>query len=141
MIHRTPVLASLLLLAALPCAAQSPAPAAETAAAPPPAADSAPPAPAASSAATGAKDASSATDDAAAPSPELLKEARREGFKPKKRNGVTMFCYSDASLGTHLESEKCFDQHHMEMLVQQREDQRNLLRQTSACTGSSCNGH
>jgi hypothetical protein len=71
----------------------------------------------------------------------VLKEARREGFKPKKRDGVTKFCYTDATLGTRFETEKCFDQHHMEALVQQREDQRNLLRQSGACTGSACSGH
>jgi hypothetical protein len=71
----------------------------------------------------------------------VLKVARREGFKPKKRDGVTKFCYTDRSIGTKFETEKCFDQQHMEMLVQQREDQRNQLGQPTACTGSACSGH
>jgi hypothetical protein len=71
----------------------------------------------------------------------VLKQARREGFRPKKRDGVTKFCYTDATLGTRFETEKCFDQQHMEALVHEREDQRNLLHQPGACGGSNCNGH
>jgi hypothetical protein len=163
MIHRTALLASLVLVAGAPCGAQSPT---QTPAAPSSVAASgttaeraassanpssstasssaaapAKPAAGADSAATGSKPVSSATDASSEPSPEVLKEARREGFKPKKRNGVTQFCYSDATLGTRFETEKCYDQQHMEMLVQQREDQRNLMRQPGACSGSSCSGH
>jgi predicted lipid-binding transport protein (Tim44 family) len=164
MIHRSTLLASLIFAAAAPCSAQSPAatsaaatsaPASTAPASTAPAQSATPPAaaPSASTAATapaassnssaaGSKAASAATANASdEPSPELLKEARREGFKPKKRDGVTMFCYSDASLGTKFVTEKCFDQHHMEMLVQQREDQRNQLRQQGACTGAACSGH
>ena len=71
----------------------------------------------------------------------MLKEARREGFKPKKRDGVTKFCYTDATLGTRFETEKCFDQAQMELLAQQRQDQRNQLGKPTACGGSNCNGH
>jgi hypothetical protein len=70
----------------------------------------------------------------------VLKEARREGFKAKKRNGVTQYCYTNASMGTRFETEKCFDQAQMEILVQQRQDQRNLLSQPAACTGAACSG-
>jgi hypothetical protein len=91
-------------------------------------------------AATGVKAAGSETDASAEPSPELLKQARREGFKPKKRDGVTKFCHTDAPLGTRFESETCVDEAHLKMLVEQREDQRNQLRQPGACTGSSCSG-
>jgi hypothetical protein len=93
------------------------------------------------SAATGAKAAGSETNASAEPSAELVKEARREGFKPKKRDGVTKFCQTSAPLGTRFESETCVDEVHLRMLVEQREDQRNLLRQSGACTGSACSGH
>ena len=93
------------------------------------------------STATASKPASSETNAPSEPSPEVLKEARREGFKAKKRDGVTKFCYTDATMGTRFETEKCFDQAHMEALVQQRQDQRNQLGQPTACTGSACSGH
>jgi hypothetical protein len=153
MTHRLALLASLMLVAAAPCGAQSPAsdaPATSATPAAKPASSAAPPsttAPAAAapagtdSTAAASKPASAATDASSEPSPEVLKEARREGFKPKKRDGVTKYCYTDATLGTRFETEKCFDQQHMEALVHEREDQRNLLHQPGACGGSNCNGH
>jgi hypothetical protein len=155
------LLASLFVVAAAPSGAQSPA-SGTTATSPPSSAASsstapsaAPSSPAASAAATApaaapsgtdaaathAKAAGSETDASAEPSAELLKEARRQGFKPKKRDGVTKFCHTDAPLGTRFESETCVDEAHLKMLVEQREDQRNQLRQQGACTGSACSGH
>jgi hypothetical protein len=153
MTHRMALLALLMLVAVAPCGAQSPAsdatptspesaakPASSTAASPARA-----PAPAAAGTDSTAKASTPASSATAAsssePSPEVLKEARREGFKPKKRDGVTKFCYSDATLGTRFETEKCFDQAQMEILVQQRQDQRNQLGKPIACAGSNCNGH
>ncbi len=156
MTYRPVLLASLMLVAAAPCVAQSPAPGATATSATSPAATSSPAAsssataPAAApvtaaagtdSTATASRAAGAATDASSSePPPEVLKQARREGLKPKKRDGVTKFCYTDATLGTRFETEKCYDQQHMEMLVQQRQDQRNQLSQPIACTGSSCNG-
>jgi hypothetical protein len=157
MTHQLALLASLMLMAAAPCGAQAPAsdaPAAGAASsakpdasaassATPPATPSAaaPAAAAPTTPATAAKPAGSETTASSEPSPEVLKEARREGFKPKKRDGVTLYCFSDRSIGTKFETEKCFDEQHMEMLVQQRQDQRNQLGQPVACGGASCNGH
>jgi len=163
MVHRLALLASLMLVAAAPCGAQSPAsdapassaasPAkpASSAAAPstPSSTATAPATPAApattaagtDSTATASKPAGSETTASTEPSPEVLKAARREGFTPKKRDGVTKFCYTDATMGTRFQTEKCFDQQHMEMIVQQRQDMRNVLSQPVACTGASCSGH
>jgi hypothetical protein len=157
MTHRLALLASLMLVAGAPCGAQSPASSAPASSAPTEsatssakpsssAASSSTTAPAAvaagtDSTATASKAASSETNASSEPSQAVLKEARREGLKPKKRNGVTVYCHTDATVGTHFETEKCYDQEHMEMLVQQRQDQRNVMQQPGACTGSSCNGH
>jgi hypothetical protein len=149
MIYRSIFVASLILAVSIPCGAQTPTPAAPTtssdasatAGASPPAASSTAPAPAASAASTAASSspASSASNASGEPSPELLKQARREGFKPKKRNGETQFCYTDKSTGTHFETEKCYNQQQMEQVVQQRQDQRDQLHEQSACTG--CKSH
>jgi hypothetical protein len=156
MTHRMALLASLMLVAAVPSGAQTPASSAPaesaTSSAKPSssAASSSTTAPAAAdtastvgtaSAATASKPASSATDASSSsePSPEVLKEARREGFKPKKRNGVTQFCQTSPQMNTHFQSETCVDAAQLKMLVEQREDQRNQLSQHGACTG--CNGH
>ena len=150
MTHRMALFASLLLVAAAPCGAQSPASATPDKSAPTPAVpasstatspETAPAATAAGtdSAASASKPASSATDASAEPSPELVKEARREGFKPKKRNGVTQFCQTSVQINTRFPSETCVDEAHLKMLVEQRQDQRNQLSQPGACT--TCKSH
>lgn len=157
MTHRIAFFASLIFVAAAPCGAQPPASgttatstadtSAASSAAPPSstatssAAAPATPAAGTDSAATASKPAGSETQASSEPSPELVKEARREGFKPKKRNGVTQFCQTTTPLGTRFESETCVDEAHLKMLVEQREDQRNQMRQSGACSGANCNGH
>lgn len=148
MTRRIAFFASLILVAAAPCGAQPPASdatATSAASSPKPVSPASTSATATTAAGTdskapASKPASSATDASSEPSPEVLKEARREGFKPKKRNGVTIFCYTDATIGTRFESEKCVDQAQMEMMAQQRQDQRNQLSQPGACHGSDCSG-
>jgi hypothetical protein len=142
MTHRTILFASLMLVAGAHCDAQSPAASSATSAS---SATTAPSAPAAAdagtdSAVTGSESAATNTPSSE-PSPELVKEARREGFRPKKRDGVTLFCHTDATLGTRFETEKCVNQAQLQTVVQQREDQRNVMRQQGACTGSNCSGH
>jgi hypothetical protein len=83
----------------------------------------------------------SAATDATDPSPELIKKARREGLKPKKRDGVTKFCETDKSLGTHFETEKCYTGAQVDQLAAQRQDVRNQLGQGIACGGANCSGH
>jgi hypothetical protein len=158
MTYQMALFASLMLAAGAPCGAQPPSTSAPASNAPSTnapatnapaesATSSANPSSSAASSSTNApattsKPASSATEaPSSEPSAEVMKEARREGFKPKKRDGVTMYCYTDATLGTKFVTEKCFDQHHMEMLVQQREDQRNQMKQPGACGGADCSGH
>lgn len=115
MTHRMTLMATFLLVAARPCGAQSPA---------------------SSTAATSTTSSAAAVSE---PSPEVVKMALHEGFKPKKRNGITLFCHTDANLGTRFPSEKCCDEAHMKMLVQQREDMRDQMRHPAGCSG--CNGH
>jgi hypothetical protein len=144
MTPRIALLATLLLVGAAPCGAQPPAsgttPSATPSAAP---ADSTP-----SSSTTSSSDkpppAAAAGTDAAAtatePSPELLKAARREGFTPKKRNGVTKFCQSEAKMNTRFVTETCIDEAQLQQTIQQRQDVRNQLSQQGACVGA-CKGH
>jgi hypothetical protein len=150
MTHRMALLVSLMLAAAAPCGAQTPASGTTPSATPPAAPSASTPAPStpASSTASSSDKAppvvAAGTDSTATPSeptPELLKEARREGFTPKKRDGVTKFCQTAASLGTRFEKETCIDEAHLQAVVQQRQDVRNQMNQTNACVGASCKGH
>ncbi len=149
MTHRLAILASLLVLSAAvvtPCAAQpaTQSPSATTG----PASPATPAAPASSADSPSAPSPGAKSDtpaatptDSSEPSAETLRMARKEGFKPKKRDGKTMFCYSSASLGTKLETEKCYSQTEMEQQVQLRREQREQLGRAGACTGASCSGH
>jgi hypothetical protein len=71
----------------------------------------------------------------------MLKKARREGLKPKKRDGVTKFCETSASLGTRFATEKCYTEDQVDQLAQQRQDERNQLGRSVACGGANCSGH
>lgn len=161
MTYRTALLASLMVVVVSPCGAQAPAsgstaqsaassatpatPAAPVSPAAPadqpapasPTAQAAPASPATPTLATAP--APAAAPASSEPSPELLKQARSEGFRPKKRDGVTVFCHTDATLGTRFETEKCVSQIQLQSVIEQREDARNVLRQQNACAG--CSGH
>jgi hypothetical protein len=71
----------------------------------------------------------------------MLKKARLEGLRPKKRNGTTKFCETSQSLGTHFETEKCYTEAQVDQLAAQRQDVRNQLGQSIACGGANCSGH
>jgi hypothetical protein len=153
MTHQMALLTSLIFLAAAPCGAQSPASATAPSAAPPASSSapaSAPATPASSTPASSAADSSdkappaatSGTDSTAAssdPSPEVIKAARREGFTPKKRNGVTKFCQSTAQMNTRFVTETCLNEAQLQQAIQQRQDVRNQLSQPNACVGA-CTG-
>jgi hypothetical protein len=130
-------------LALSPCHAQSPAassapPAAATSSsASTPQSTTSSAAPASSSAASSS---ASSTDSApAGPSPDLIKKARNEGFKPEvQKNGETMYCYKDASLGTRFETKKCINADQLKAEIQRRQDQRDSLHGLRSCTGAGC---
>jgi len=129
----------LALMAAGPCLAQAPAAAPSSSA---PAAASAAPASAASTPSSASTTASTTTSSAADElSPDLIKKARREGYKPEKeKNGETLFCYKDASTGTRFETKKCVKPEELEVVIHARQDQRDMLSHQGACVGSNCSG-
>jgi hypothetical protein len=68
----------------------------------------------------------------------MIKKARSEGFKAEKqKNGATLFCYKDASLGTKFETKKCITPDELQIVIDARQDQRNQMRQRG-CT-ANCN--
>jgi hypothetical protein len=158
MIHRVvlALLGAVAVAVVSPCAAQSaagsdssasatnqasgapqgaPAPGAGNLASSSPAPPAAAPAPAASASATS----STSADSAPGPSPEFVKKARSEGFKPKvQKNGETMFCRKDASMNTRLETEKCYSANQMESIIHQRQEMHDELARPRACAGAGC---
>jgi hypothetical protein len=71
----------------------------------------------------------------------MIKKARREGLRPKKRDGVTKFCEKGKQLGTLFETETCYTAAQVDQLAAQRQDVRNQLGQGVACGGANCSGH
>ncbi len=93
-----------------------------------PAPTSAPPS-AASNPTTAA--ASTTAAEPATPSPDVLRKARAEGFKPEVRDGVTKYCIKDekAETGSHFAAPKhCYDESQMLAIVAQRQQDRDTLR-------------
>jgi hypothetical protein len=133
----------LMALALGPCYAQSPAPSSAPAAAATSSSASTPQsttssaAPASTSAASSS--ASSTDSTPTGPSPDLIKKARNEGFKPEvQKNGETIYCYKDASLGTRFETKKCVNADQLKAEIQRRQDQKDSLGRLRTCTGAGC---
>jgi hypothetical protein len=132
--------------ASVPGFAQSPASAPTQSSETPTSSSAAPSAASASTATASASPTTSAADPTAAngvPSPDLIKKARREGYKPEKqKTGETLFCATDPSeTGTRLGSrdKKCIRPDQIDAVIAARQDQRNELNRTRACAG--CSSH
>jgi hypothetical protein len=150
MTYRILLLCSFAVMTVTPCLAQPPATGPASTAAPAPSNSSTPSAAASgngsqsspgqsssSTASPAAAASSSAANASSEPSPDLVKKARAEGFKPEKqKNGDTMFCYKDASLGTRFESKKCVTADQVQVVIDARRDQRNDLSKLRTCTGN-----
>jgi hypothetical protein len=121
--------------------AQQPTPAAATppaatppATTPPVAPTSSPPSTAKESAAPTNATATAAAPAASTPAPapdNLLRRARKAGFKPEVRGGVTQYCIKEdkAETGsTFLPAKKCYDEPHLLALLDQRDADRDVLR-------------
>ena len=68
--------------------------------------------------------------------------AQRQGFKPEVRNGVVVYCWTDDDIGSRIPSKKCVDKAQLEVMLQQRQKQRDALEHGSAsgcAPGMSCN--
>ena len=64
----------------------------------------------------------------------------REGFKPEVRNGTTVYCWTDEDIGTRIPTRKCVNRAELEIMLQQRQAQRDAMERTgSGCTpGTNC---
>ena len=74
----------------------------------------------------------------AGPSADTLKKARAGGLKPEVRNGVTVFCWEDADIGTRFKTKKCVNEDQLAQILEIRQAQRDQMNRSS-CTGA-CGG-
>jgi hypothetical protein len=71
---------------------------------------------------------------AAAPAKKPLK--RPPGYKIVKRDGVPYYCRKDASIGSRLETIKCYSEAEMEVqLAMQQEERDNMHQRMRTCVG------
>jgi hypothetical protein len=142
MTYRKLALFSLVLTASAACLAQAPSPEPAATAAPTTSSSTAAPKTAPTAPSAAASPAATASSSDPSIDPDLVKKARREGYKPEtQKNGDVLFCTKDASLGTKFETKKCVTPNQMPAIIAARQDQRNDLSHERACTGSACNGH
>ena len=68
----------------------------------------------------------------ARPTPEMIKEARRDGYvlKTKANSGTYAFCKTDAKTGTRFTTESCVDVEKYALLQQQKERDKDYMRST-----------
>jgi hypothetical protein len=62
------------------------------------------------------------------PPADLVKQAREAGFKPEVRNGVTVFCWNDADIGSRLSTKKCVREAQLRVILDRRQAQRDALQ-------------
>jgi hypothetical protein len=68
-------------------------------------------------------------------SADFTANAQRQGFKPEVRNGVVVYCWSDQDIGSRLPTKKCVNQTQLQILLQQRQAQRDAMQRM---TGTGC---
>jgi hypothetical protein len=82
-----------------------------------------------------AQQASSPSNDAppkaASVSPSLLKRAKDEGFKPEVRNGVTVYCWKDADIGSRFTTKKCVGEDQLQIMLDRRQAQRDEVAKST----------
>lgn len=89
----------------------------------------------------------SATAPAASPttapggvSIETYNKARQEGYRSKTINGRTIFCRTEAGIGTRIAKESCVSSDSLEESLRQAEMVREQMRRGNACGADSCAG-
>ena len=70
-------------------------------------------------------------------------QAQRQGYQTTTRDGKMLYCWSDPSIGSRIQSTKCLDEGQLRMRMRQQEQQRQAMQQTMAAPkcpqGIACN--
>jgi hypothetical protein len=67
----------------------------------------------------------------ATPAADVMKKARDAGLKPEVRNGVTLFCWNDADMGSRIPSKKCVNEAQLQIMLDRRQAQRDQMQQVA----------
>jgi hypothetical protein len=75
------------------------------------------------------------------PTVETLKKAHEAGYTAERdKAGLVKFCKSDANIGTHFKSKKCYDENRLALVLRQEELQREQFMNRSCFGGGACGG-
>jgi hypothetical protein len=75
----------------------------------------------------------------AAPSEETIKKAKQAGMHAEvNKNGMTLFCWEDATVGTRFKTKKCIDQTQVDAVALQRQAAKDQVSRSIGCSG--CGG-
>ena len=69
----------------------------------------------------------SSAQEAAAPSPVLLRDARNAGFTPETVRGTLMFCRIAKELGSNFQVKTCYNEDQVKLKIQEYQAERNEL--------------
>jgi hypothetical protein len=74
-----------------------------------------------------------------APSEATIKKAKQVGMHPEvSKNGMTLFCWEDATVGTRFKTKKCIDQSQVDAVALQRQAAKDQISRSIGCSG--CGG-
>ena len=95
-----------------------------------------------SSAAPPASSTSETAADAkpAGPSPDTLKKAKSAGYRTKVKSGQTVFCKTEAEIGTHFTEERCIGETQLLTVLDRLQQQRDGLTNHTCSNGGACSG-
>jgi hypothetical protein len=70
------------------------------------------------------------------PTPDTMKKARMAGYHAKLRKGETLFCKEETEIGSHFSKENCIDETQLLVVLDRQQAQRDQLT-NHTCTGCS----
>ena len=84
--------------------------------------------------------AAEATKTPAEQAKELARKAASVGYKVRTRQGITVFCKTEAQVGTRFTNEKCINETELEETVQRARDMKDNMARPGVCGNATCSG-
>ncbi len=76
----------------------------------------------------------------AGPSADTLKKAKTAGYHTKVKSGQTVFCKTEAQIGSHFTEEHCLDETQLLTTLDRLQQQRDGLTNHTCSAGGACSG-
>ena len=73
-------------------------------------------------------------------SADLYSKSLQYGYRARQRGATTIFCKTEAPMGSRIEKESCVSIDILEETIRQAEEVRDQLRRGNSCGKADCNG-